>query len=178
MEAQISTDVAVVIERRKSSHPWAEFSWKGIGVVEAAEAPCEWQVVHEDEASTQFLFGPVSLILHRKLGEAYDANMETGTPSLWLVLDDADTDPVPYKVRGVTADPYEAQGMLDAGDGLIERVPMPADILQWTVAFLKQMPEPEAFKKRRRKSAKTEEQQFGKVPIFEEGGRLMPGEGE
>jgi len=176
VEAEINMPVGVLIERRKSNHPWADFVWKGIGVVPNASPTDGWQTAVQGGDVTQFLYSPVRLGLHRRMGEAYDANVETGTPALWILLDEADTDPVPFQVRGVTADPYEAQGRLDSAEGLVERVEMPREILTWAVAFLKQMPDPEAFKKRKRVPNKLEEQKFGKSPIFSQEGRRGDGE--
>lgn len=174
LEPQISKDVAIIIERRKSSHPWAEFVWKGVGIIADQQGTSSWSTVYQDEDVSRFHFGPVPLELHRRMGEAYDANLQTGEPAIWMMLDDADSELVPFKVRGVTIDPYEALGFQDSAEGLVERIPMPADLLEWVIAYLAQMPEPEAFKKRRREGPRLEEQKFGKVPIFEEGGRSEP----
>ncbi|WP_394701582.1 DUF3305 domain-containing protein [uncultured Roseibium sp.] len=98
----------------------------------------------------QYHYAPVPLTLHRKLGEAYDANVETETPSLWILLDDAETEPVPYKVRGVTADPYEAMGSCSipakaSSNGCRCR----QSWCVWMADYMRQMPEPEKFKKRK-----------------------------
>lgn len=175
MEKEITVWVGIVLERRKSSNRWLDHVWSAISVVPDAPATDGWQVLRSDGDRVQFHYAPLPLTLHRKLGEAYDANVETEAPAIWILLDDADTEPVPYSVRGVTADPYEAQGMLDAGEGLIERVPMPEELVSWMVEYLKQMPDPEKFRKRKRTSSKPEEQQFGKEPIFAPGGRRPGG---
>ncbi len=177
MEAEISVAVGIVLERRESSNRWLDHVWEPIAVIPDAPATGGWQVLREEAGCTQFHYAPVSVTLHRKLGEAYDANVETEQPSLWVMLDDADADPVPFTLRGVTADPYEAQGMLDAGEGLVERLPMPEPMVAWMADFLRQMPEPEKFRKRKRTSSKPEEQQFGKDPIFAPGGRRPGGSG-
>ncbi|MBO6758845.1 MAG: DUF3305 domain-containing protein [Roseibium sp.] len=178
MESEIGIPVGVIVERRKSKHPWADYTWTGVAVVPHAPPTDGWQQIMSADDVTQFQYAPVSVTLHRKMGEAYDANMETGAPSLWILLDDADTEPVPFAVRAVTADPYEAQAALDAGEGLIERLPMPKDMLLWAVDYLKQMPDPEAFKKRKRQSSRPEKQQFGKEPIFAQDRRRSEGAGE
>jgi hypothetical protein len=178
VEKEITVWVGIVLERRESSNRWLDHVWSAITVVPDAPATDGWQVLRSDGDCVQYHYAPVPLTLHRKLGEAYDANVETEAPALWILLDDSDTEPVPYSVRAVTADPYEAQGMLDAGEGLVERVPMPEALVAWMVEFLKQMPDPEKFRKRKRKSFKSEEQQFGKEPIFAPGGQPSEGETE
>lgn len=179
MQPEISVSVAIIIERKTSTHRWADYSWSAVGVVAEAPPTEGWQICLETEGVTHYMRSPLVLTLHRKLGEAYDANIETGTPSVWILMDD-DEDPesvVPWKIRAVTADPFEAQGMLDAAEGLVERVPMPEPMIAWMANFLKQMPEPEKFRKRKRQPANFEEPQFGKEPIFAPSGQRRPGDG-
>ncbi|WP_417684353.1 DUF3305 domain-containing protein [Roseibium sp.] len=171
MEVEITRHVGIVLEKRKSTHRWGGDIWTPVAILVDPPQTGGWQEIETGEERRLFQYGPVALTLHRKMGEAYDANIETENPALWVMLDDADTEPVPYKVRGVTVDPYEAMGVLDSGEGLVERMPVPVEILHWMVDYLKQMPDPEKFRKRRRVSHKTEEQKFGKIPIFEQGGR-------
>ncbi len=171
LEVEITRHVGILLERRKSTHPWGDYIWMPVAVLDEAPETGGWEELEPLGETRVFRYGQVPLTLHRRMGEAYDANIETEAPALWVMLDDADSDPVPYKVRGVTADPYEAMGVLDSGEGLVERLPIPADILHWMVAYLKQMPDPEKFKKRKRQPHTTEEQKFGKEPIFAPGGR-------
>lgn len=173
MEREITASVGIIVERRESASRWVDHVWTAPAVVSDAPPTDGWQLLQQGDGVLQYHYAPVPVTLHRKLGEAYDANVETETPSLWIMLDDADTEPVPYKVRGVTADPYEAMGALDSGEGLVERVPMPADLVRWMAGFLKQMPEPEKFRKRKRTAATADEPLFGKEPIFER--RRRPG---
>ena len=175
MEVEITRQVGIVLEKRKSSHPWGGDIWAAVAVPLDPLPTNGWQQIETPDERQLFQTGPVTLTLHRRMGEAYDANIETEQPALWVMLDDADTDPVPYKVRGVTVDPYEAMGVLDSGEGLVERLAMPTELLHWMVDYLKQMPDPEKFRKRRRVNHKAEEQKFGKIPIFEDGGRREDG---
>lgn len=168
MEREITTSVGIIVERRESASRWVEHVWTAPAVIPDAPPTDGWQLLQQGDGVVRYHYAPVPVTLHRKMGEAYDANVETEEPSLWIMLDDADREPVPYTVRGVTADPYEALGMLDAGEGLVERVPMPGELVRWMAEYIKQMPEPEKFRKRKRTSAKVEEPQFGKEPIFEQ----------
>lgn len=166
MEPEITTSVGIVVERRESTNRWADHLWTPLAAIPDAPPTDGWQVLQKGDGIVQYHYAPIPVTLHRKLGEAYDANVETEAPSLWIMLDEADTDPVPYTVRGVTADPFEAMGMLDAGEGIVERVSMPAELVRWMAGYLKQLPEPEKFRKRKRTSAKEDAPQFGKEPIF------------
>ncbi|MEJ8474137.1 DUF3305 domain-containing protein [Roseibium algae] len=171
MEAEITRQVGIVLEQRISKHPWADHVWVPVAVLSDPPEGATWIEMEPEGDTRVFHYGPVPVNLHRRMGEAYDANIETEAPALWVLLDDADTDPVPFKVRGVTADPYEAMGVLDSGEGLVERLPVPVDVLHWMVDYLKQMPDPEKFRKRRRVPHETEQLKFGKEPIFAPGGR-------
>lgn len=175
MEPEIVMSVGIVLERRKSKHPWADYAWQVVAVVPEMPVTDGWQHAQSDGESDLFQFSPATLTLHRRMGEAYDANIGTDKPALWVLLDEDDTEPVPYKLRGVTADPYEAQGFLDSAEGLAERVVMPPDVAAWMAAYLKQMPEPEQFRKRRRVPLEIEEARFGKDPIFAPGGKRPAG---
>ncbi|MBD8875022.1 DUF3305 domain-containing protein [Roseibium polysiphoniae] len=171
MEVEITRQVCIVLEQRKSQHAWVDHTWLPVAVLPDSGGDGTWQEAEPNGDARVFTFGPVALTLHRRMGEAYDANIETEAPALWVMLDDADSEPVPFKVRGVTADPYEAMGALDSGEGMVERLPVPTEILHWMVDYLKQMPDPEKFRKRKRVPHSGEELKFGKVPIFEPGGR-------
>jgi uncharacterized protein DUF3305 len=54
---------------------------------------------------------------------------------LWVVLRPREADP-PYEVLAVTADPAEGEAFAEAGNDLIETVPMPADIAGALKAFI------------------------------------------
>lgn len=187
MEREITYPVAIVIERRDSRNPWTDHVWQVVDILPESPKHKGWQELPSATSSVEeaeskaglnvrrFCYGPASVTLHRRLGEAYDHNILTQQPAIWVMLDDTDDSPVPFKLRGVTVDPYEAQGFLDAAEGLAERLPMPAPILAWMAAYMQQMPEPEQFKKRKRINFKREDdQKFGKDPIFTEQGKKLP----
>ncbi|TWI89559.1 uncharacterized protein DUF3305 [Roseibium hamelinense] len=176
MEAEITRSLGIVLEKRPSSHRWADHVWKLAGVVPDMPATQGWQLAEMRHGTEVYHLAPADLTLHRRMGEAYDANIETENPALWVLLDDAPDMPVPYELRSVTVDPYEAQGFMDSAEGLVERLSIPAEILHWMVAFLRQMPEPEEFKKRKRIKVKVEEVKFGKDPIFAPGGKRSAGD--
>lgn len=178
MEREISITLAIVLEQRPSSNPWTDHVWQIVDILPGEDQPEGWREVpvpgDQAEGCRRFVYAPAELTLHRRLGEAYDHNMMTENPALWVMLDECTDRPVPYKLRGVTADPYEAAGFLDAAEGLIERLAMPVAVRSWMAEYMLQMPEPEQFKKRKRVPFKGEEEQkFGKEPIFSPDGRKL-----
>ena len=173
MEREISTTVGVVLQRAPAASRWADWVWSVPEIVVGAPPTQGWRLMSSEGERMRFLSSPHTVTLHHKMVEAYDANIETGAPHLWIMLDEVEdgvADPA-WRVIAVTADPYEAQCFLDSGEGLVERLPMPAELVAWMARYLASVPEAPTFRKRRRDRAVKEEQIFGKTPIFEPDGR-------
>lgn len=177
MQAEISIRVGVVVERRRLDHKWAQWSWRPVAVFTDApdiEDGDDWRAMVADGDVTRFHAGTVVLTLHRKLVEAYKVNLAREEPSFWVVLQDAEDDAaMPYFVDTVTASPYEAQNFADTGEGLIEPVPVPPELLTWMVDFVRAHPDEEIFKKRKRDRLNVEQLKFGKEPIFSQTRRVV-----
>ncbi|WP_162901433.1 DUF3305 domain-containing protein [Breoghania sp. L-A4] len=173
MQAEVSIRVGVVVERLRIDNRWAQWSWRPVAVFTDAPEDDAWRVLVADGDVTRFHAGNATVTLHRKLVEAYRVNLARDAPSLWVVLRDAeeaDAGDMPYAVAAVTASPYEAQDYADSGEGLIEPVPVPPELLAWLVDFVRAHPAQEEFKKRKRDKLRIEEQKFGKEPIFKRSG--------
>ena len=168
LEREITLPVGVVVERRAIDHPWAEWSWKPVAVLADPPAFEPWQVLTIEDSVTRYLAATVQMSLHRRLVEAYRMNLAGDAPKLWAVLQEADeADTIgPYEVHLVTASPYEAQDYLDSGDEIVEALPMPKEILDVVLDFVKAHPLEEVFKKRKRDRVDTEEVKFSQQPIF------------
>lgn len=177
MQAEVSIRVGVVVERRRLDHRWAQWSWRPVAVFTDAPDIDEWRVLVADGDVTRFHAGTVTLTLHRKLVEAYKVNLARDEPSFWVVLRDAedeeDEGDMPWVVDTVTASPYEAQNFADTGEGLIEPVPVPKDLLGWMLEFVRAHPSEEIFKKRKRDRLQVEDLKFGKEPIFSQTRRVV-----
>ena len=81
----------------------------------------------------------------------YIDNLGSGAPQLWVVLRPTDGEP-PYEVLAVTADPAEGEAFTEAGNDLVETVPMPADIKDALEAFVAEHHVERTFFKRQRDS--------------------------
>lgn len=163
----------VVLERKPSVSRWADWTWKVVAIIPDAPATGGWSELEREGESVRYMIAPFAVTLHYKMVETYDANLESSEPSIWAALEEDSSQDPPWKVRGVTLDPYQAQSWQEAGEGLVEKLPMPPETLAWFAGFLKQVPEAPAFRKRRRDSVKVEEQKFGKEPIFSPLGRRI-----
>ena len=155
MNRQEELPLGVVVERRRSDHPWQDHAWRAIAVVPGAGARDPrgaWTVLREGDGWAHYLAGTLPLELFRKETEAYKVNLSQEPPRVFVVLgqgvdEDSEHEVVP---RRVTASPYEAQDYLD-GDDLVEAVAMPPDVIAFVQAFVEQHHVDEPFYKRKRK---------------------------
>ncbi len=165
---EVSIPLGIVVERRKSSHPWADWVWKPVSVFMNGAPQAEWVEMMSGDDWTHYHAATLPLVLHRKETEALCLNLMLDIPELYIVLQESDDaeDDFPWKAHVVTASSYEAQDYLDAGDDIIEKVEMPEAIAAFIQAFVEEHHVEEIFVKRRRDKLNIEEQKFGKTPIF------------
>jgi Protein of unknown function (DUF3305) len=71
---------------------------------------------------------------------------------LWVVLRPVERDP-PYELAIVTADPAEGEGMTQAGEQIVESLPMPGQLQDVVAAFVAEHHVERAFVKRKRDRA-------------------------
>ena len=166
---EVALPLGIVVEKRKSSHPWADWVWKPVAVLFNPPSSPNWEILTADENVTQFHAATLNLNLHRKDTEALCLNLMLDKPELYIVLqENADsTSEFPYIPHLVTASSYDAQDFTDAGDDIVEKVEMPDTVAAFIQAFVEEHHVEEEFIKRRRDKHNVEEQKFGKSPIFQ-----------
>lgn len=142
--------VGVVVERRKAVSPWADFLWLPVAVLPGVPALADWAALGEDAAGARFYAGAHSVELHRTDTPTYRDNLATGTPRMWIAARLTGGEP-PIAVAAVTADPAEGEAWTEAGDDIVESVPMPAEIAAGVAAFIATHHVERLFVKRRRK---------------------------
>ena len=98
-----------------------------------------------------FYAGTATIALHRTETANYISNLSSGAPQLWVVLRPTNGDP-PYEVLAVIADPAEGEAFTEAGNDLVDTVPMPADIEAALEAFVAEHHVERPFVKRQRDS--------------------------
>lgn len=147
--ALVSIPVGVVVERHKATSPWLDFVWRPVSVLEGVPSAAPWTALSEDGEVTTFYAGPGMIELHRTETANYLSNLRSGAPTLWIVLRPTDMDP-PYDVLAVTADPAEGEAMTEAGNDLVETVPMPSAIAEALETFLAEHHVERPFFKRQR----------------------------
>jgi len=139
--------VGVVVERHKGKSPWVDFIWQPISVLAGETTAAPWSVLADDGETTTFYAGSAAIEFHKSETANYRNNLATGSPMLWVVLRQTDSE-LPYKLFTVTADPAEGEAMTEAGSDLVEQVPMPEPICAALEAFVAQHHVERPFHKR------------------------------
>jgi hypothetical protein len=144
--------VGVVVERRKARSMWADFLWRPVSVFVGSPSAAPWTPLDTESEVTLFYAGQAVIDLHRTETINYRDNIASGTPSLWIALHPVASGQ-PYEILAVTADPAEGEAFTDAGNYLVEAVPMPSAVVEAIVQFLADHHVERAFVKRRRQPA-------------------------
>lgn len=147
--ALVSIPVGVVVERHKALSPWLDFVWRPVSVLEGIPSAASWTALAMTADKTTFFAGTATIELHRTETANYRSNLDTGAPALWVVLRPTGTEP-PYDVLAVTADPAEGEAFTEAGNDLVETVPMPDAIAEMVGAFIAEHHVERPFFKRQR----------------------------
>jgi Protein of unknown function (DUF3305) len=141
--------VGVVVERRKARSMWVDFLWRPVSVFVGSPSAAPWTALDIESETTIFYAGQAVIELHRTETTSYRDNLASGAPALWVALHPAASGQ-PYEILAVTADPAEGEAFTDAGNYLVEAVPMPAEVVEAIVQFLAEHHVERPFVKRRR----------------------------
>jgi hypothetical protein len=147
--------VGVVLEHRRVDHPWATDRWVVVEVLPGEPAADAWTLLAEGEGWQRWYAGAAELELHRGETASYLENLGSPRPAVFIILRRAG------HARGivlhaVTVDPGEVEAHSDAGDDLIEAVPLPSSVRAWMEDFVARHHVERAFWKRRRDRADPE----------------------
>ena len=127
--------VGVVVERRKAKSAWADVLWRPVSVFAGTPEAAPWTPLGADNEVTRFYAGEAVIELHRTETTNYRENLASGAPSLWVNMRPTMSEP-PYEMLAVTADPAEGEAFTDAGNNLVEAVPMPQEIADTVGRFV------------------------------------------
>ena len=143
--------------------PWSKWVWRATAVLPGA-GEASWKLLREERDVREYHASTHDLWLYVSDAEAYAHELQAQTPSIYVILrdvEDGDDGEMPIHVLKVTASPYEAQDYSDSGEELVERVAMPAAVLEWVAGFMEQHYRDEPFVKRRRDRMRTDRTQDG-----------------
>lgn len=140
--------IAVLMQRRRTSHPWAEPSWEAVAVLAEPAAQDSAPAIrfrrHSGDAEICLASG-LALELFPDENDGYFENWIAPAPKVFLMWRVQQDEPVP-----VLASVSYAEGtrMLDSGE-TAGGVTMPPDIHAWLGAYLREHYEPPAHGRRR-----------------------------
>lgn len=147
--------VGIVVERTKSASQWVDYLWRPVAALAGEPDTAPWTPLGGDSERTQFYAGRSDIALHPSDTGGYRDNLASGAPGLWVVLRPTEGDP-PYALFAVTADPSEGEAMTEAGNDIVEMVPMPETIRAAIEAFVAEHHREQVFEKRKRDRANPE----------------------
>jgi len=147
--------VGVVVERSKAASRWSDYLWRPLSVIVGAPATAPWSKLSDDGEHTCFFAGVADIALHRTETANYQSNLLSEQPLLWVVLRPSETS-MPYELLMVTADPTEGEAMTEAGNNLVDTVPMPLAVQQTLASFVAEHHVERSFSKRERDRADLE----------------------
>jgi hypothetical protein len=150
--ALVSIPVGVVVERHKATSPWIDYLWRPSSVLEGIPSAAPWTALGAAGDVTTFYAGTATVELYRTETANYLSNLDSGTPLLWVALRPTGTDTA-LEVIAVTADPAEGEALTEAGQDIVETLPMPSVIVQAVGAFIVEHHVERPFFKRRRDDA-------------------------
>ena len=142
--------LGIVLERRKSASPWAEWAWRPVSVIPGAPpVEGEGRLLREGEGWAQFHAATLPLELFRTDTEGYKLNLSQDPPRLWVVLRPDESGAVePFFV---TASAHECEAYQVSGAEIVESVPMPEEVIALVRDFTEQHHVDVPFVKRERK---------------------------
>ena len=155
MERSVRMALGVVVERRKGTSRWQDWSWRPVSVILGAPpVGPEWRELVRGETWTQYHAANLPLELHRGETDDYLLNLSQRPPRVYVVLRPAaGPGPHAYRPQLITASPAEAEGYLSSGDEIVEGVPMPVPVIAWLQDFVDRHHVERPFVKRKRGKA-------------------------
>lgn len=144
--------VAVLAERRPGVTQWVAEVWRAVQVLEEAPPVPPWTLLREEDGRALFFAGVAEVALHPTDTENYKHNLEAAEPLVWVTLRPAESAPG-VMLQTVTVDPGEAHLYADAGDDLLEALPMPPGLRAAAETFVAAHHKERQFHKRKRDRA-------------------------
>jgi hypothetical protein len=150
-----SIPAGIVAERRKATSQWIDFVWRPLAVLPGLPDAAPWTVLSTQGDQTVFYVGATQIELHRSETTNYRDNLASGSPRVWVALRPTDGDQ-PYTIAAATVDSAEGEAFTEAGNDLVEAVPMPPAIRELVAAFVAEHHVEREFFKRKRDRASPE----------------------
>jgi hypothetical protein len=146
--------VGIIVERRKASSQWIDYTWRPIAALGGVPQTQPWSVLAEEGDVTTFYAGAADVEFFKAATSNYRDNL-AGDQSLWVVLRPTESDP-PYTLLAVTADPSEGEAFTETGTDLVDVVPLPDNVREAMIDFVAEHHVEQPFFKRKRDRADPE----------------------
>jgi hypothetical protein len=167
---QVSTlPVAIIIERRKIDHPWQSHRWQVVDALPGVPTAAPWTMVASGDGWERYHAGTVELALYHHETDSYKYNLESSSPSVYVVLRPSN-DEHGIMLHTAVVGAGEAHAYADTNEDIVEAVALPAAVRDWMTAFVAaHHVEREQFK-RKRDRADPETLAGGRKPEVRRGG--------
>ncbi|MGZ3184864.1 MAG: DUF3305 domain-containing protein [Telluria sp.] len=146
MSAISSLPIAVIMERRASTHPWADDVYHAVGVVPDNGAVREPLTLARSRERETYIVPGLELQLHRDENEGYFENCIAPEAKVFVMWRMSKGRAIPVQASVSYA---EGTRMFDSGEQA-DGVHMPPDIQAWLVDYLSRHYEPKPRGGRRR----------------------------
>jgi hypothetical protein len=141
--------VGVIVERRKARTQWQDFVWQPVEVVTLVPPLAPWSVMREEGTTARFFAGSFTMELHPRETISYKMNLDSGAPSIYVVLREEASAPQGMALILASPSPAEAEAYMD-GMATVDKVPMDDDVTTWLAAYVETFHVEEQFRKRKR----------------------------
>jgi hypothetical protein len=148
--------VSVVLERRVAVSQWADHLWLPVAVLPGDPAIAHGTKLGSTDTGERFFAGSFHLDLHRTDTPTYRDNLASYAPRIWIAVR-AGSGPAMPEIVGVTADPAEGEAYTEAGDDIVEHVPMAPEIAGLLAEFIQAHHVERVFIKRKRRDWSADE---------------------
>lgn len=141
--------VGVIVERRKAKNPWQDFVWQPVEAVVPPPPLAPWTAMREEGTTTRFFAGPFTMELYPRETVSYKMNLDSGSPSIYVVLREDASMPQGVRLELASPSPADAEAYMD-GAATVDKVPMDDDVTAWLAAYIETFHVEEQFRKRKR----------------------------
>jgi hypothetical protein len=148
--AKMNVKVGIVVISRKPVTRWATRGYVPSAVLPDVPDIAPGTLLGPPGDLETYFAGAFDLMLHSGDTAHYRDNLQSGRPSLWVLMR---ADGTACDVTLVTADPYEGEGAASDPGLIVEMVPMPDRIRKIVQAFFDAHHVEQTFFKRKRKKA-------------------------
>ena len=167
MSSTLSIDIGVIVVRERSDNPWQEHVWRPDSLMLPPPDRSAWTELRRDGDAIWYLAGRFPIELHRKETASYIANLESGSPSVYVVMRDREEGgEVPVEVALASVSPFEMQAYGGASGERVVALKMPSMLAELMETFVREHHVAETFIKRQRgRHPSGADHNFGQEPI-------------